>query len=65
MREYKVMTQKDRFFSGKFSPEKLEAALNGYATEGWRVVGVATGEIGSGFGNREEMVFVLERDRQE
>ena len=38
--EYKVMTQKDRFFSGKFNPEKLEAALNSYAqragaSSGW------------------------------
>ena len=61
--EYKVLTQKDRFFSGKFSPEKLEAALNGYASEGWHVVGVATGEIGAGFGNREELIFVLERTK--
>lgn len=61
--EYKVMTQKDRFFSGKFNPEKLEAALNSYAQEGWRVVGMATGEIGAGFGNREELIFVLERNR--
>jgi hypothetical protein len=60
--QYKVMTQKDRFFSGKFNPEKLEAALNSYAGEGWRVVGMATGEIGAGFGNREELIFVLERE---
>jgi hypothetical protein len=59
--EYKVMTQKDRFFSGKFNPEKLEAALNSYAGQGWRCIGVTTGEIGSGFGNREEMIFILER----
>ena len=59
--QYKVFTQKDRFFSGKFNPEKLEAALNSFATEGWRVIAAATGEIGSGLGSREEMVFVLER----
>lgn len=59
--QYKVMTQKDRFFSGKFNPEKLEAALNSYAGEGWHCIGVTTGEIGSGFGNREEMIFILER----
>jgi len=60
--EYKVLTQKDRFLSGKFKPETLEAALNSYAKEGWRVVGVTTGEIGAGFGNREEMIFILERE---
>jgi hypothetical protein len=57
------MTQKDRFFSGKFNPEKLEAALNNYASQGWRVVEMATGEIGAGFGNREELIFVLERPK--
>lgn len=63
MFEYKVLTQKDRFFSGKFNPEKLESALNSFAAEGWRVIGVATGEIGSGLGNREEMIVFLERQR--
>jgi hypothetical protein len=37
--EYKVLTQQDRRWSGKFSPENLERTLNGYAAEGWRVVG--------------------------
>jgi len=36
--EYKVLTQQDRRWSGKFSPENLEQALNSYAAEGWRVV---------------------------
>ena len=36
--EYKVLTQQDRLWSGKFSPENLEEALNSYAAEGWRVV---------------------------
>ena len=42
MKEYKVMTQKDRFFSGTFDLEKLEAAMNSYASEGWEFKGVAT-----------------------
>jgi hypothetical protein len=37
--EYKVLTQQDRRWSGKFSPENLERTLNSYAAEGWRVVG--------------------------
>jgi hypothetical protein len=39
--EYKVLTQqgKDRRWSGNFDPENLEQTLNGYAAEGWRVVG--------------------------
>jgi len=60
--EYKVLTQKDRFFSGKFSPEKLEEAINGYAAEGWRAVSMATAEI-PGFGTkREELIVLLERE---
>ena len=34
MYEYKVLSQKDRFFSGKFDPQKLEDALNSYAGTG-------------------------------
>jgi len=37
MKQYKVLTQKDRFFAGKFDPEKLESAINSYASEGWVV----------------------------
>lgn len=52
---------KDRFFSGKFDPEKLEVMLNSYAGEGWNLKAVTTAEI-PGFGNkREEIIFVLER----
>jgi hypothetical protein len=58
--EYKVLTQKDRAFSGKFSPERLEAAINSYAGEGWRVAGTATADI-PGFGQRQELIVVLER----
>jgi len=62
MKEYKVLTQKDRFFAGKFDPEKLEKAINSYATEGWAVVSVATASIPSLSGAREEMIVVMERD---
>jgi hypothetical protein len=36
--EDKVLTQQDRRWSGKFSPENLEQMLNSYAAEGRRVV---------------------------
>ena len=61
--EYKVLTQKDKFFSRKFDPEQLQNALNSYSTEGWRVVTAATAEIGAGIGSREEIIFILERER--
>ncbi len=53
---------KDRFFSGKFDPEKLEGMLNSYASEGWTLKAATTAEIPGGFGgSREEIIFILER----
>lgn len=63
MMEYKVLTQKDRFFGGKFDPEKLEKAINSYAAEGWSVVSVATASIPSMTGTREEMIIVMGREK--
>jgi predicted rRNA methylase YqxC with S4 and FtsJ domains len=63
MEQYKVMTQKDRFFGGKFDPDKLENAINSYAEQGWQVVSVATASIPSFGGNREELIVVLEREK--
>ncbi len=61
--EYKVLTQKDKWFSGKFDPEKLEEALNAYADQGWHLV-VGTTATVPGFGsNREEFVAILEREK--
>jgi len=61
-REYKVLTQKDKWFSGKFDPQRLEKALNDYASMGWRVCGVSTAQFtGALGGSREEMVIFLER----
>lgn len=61
--EYKVLTQKDRFFGGKFDPLKLEEALNAYALEGWSVSGIATADISGWSGNRQELVVVMSRKR--
>ena len=58
--EYKIVTERDSRFSGSFDPEILEAALNDYASEGWRVI--------SGFtatslwkSTKSEIMIVLER----
>lgn len=62
MYKYKVLTQKDKWFSGKFDPAKLEEALNAYSEQGWRLVSCATADI-PGFGTtRQEFVAVLERE---
>jgi lysine biosynthesis protein LysW len=64
LKEYKVLTQKDQWFSGKFDPATLEAALNAYASQGWRVVATATASFpGLLSANREEIIIILERDR--
>jgi hypothetical protein len=63
MKQYKVLTQKDRFFAGKFDPEKLESAINSYASEGWEVVSIATAKIPSLTGSREELIVVMEREK--
>jgi hypothetical protein len=63
MKQYKVMTQKDRWFGGKFDPDQLEKALNAYAQEGWECKAIATASIPSFGGSREELIFVLDRDQ--
>lgn len=62
MKEYKVLTQKDKWFSGKFDPLKLEAAINAYAQQGWQVVTAATASFASFASSREEFVIIMERD---
>lgn len=60
--EYKVLSQKDKWFSGKFDPAILEQAINAYAQQGWRVISCATADI-PGFGTtRQEFITVLERE---
>jgi len=48
--------QKDKWFSGKFDPERLEDAVNAYADQGWRVKGVATASIPGFGGARDEQL---------
>lgn len=62
MYQYKVLSQKDKWFSGKFDPLILEQAINAYAQQGWRVISCATADI-PGFGTtRQEFITVLERE---
>lgn len=62
VRQYKVLTQKDKWFTSKFDPERLEVALNAYAEQGWAVKAVATATFPGWLReNREELVVILER----
>ena len=60
--EYKILTQKDKWISGKFNPESLEIALNSYAEQGWRFVGCAAANIRAIGDSRQEFIAVLERN---
>ena len=64
MKEYKILSQKDKWLSSKFDPDKLQEAINAYAEQGWCVISCTTATF-PGFmtGNREEMIVVLERDK--
>ena len=62
MKEYKVLTQKDKWFSGKFDPERLQDALNAYAQQGWNLVTCATADVPGFGGTRQEFVGVMERE---
>ena len=62
MKVFKVMTQKDRAFGGKFNPEKIEEALNAMGKEGWEIDGVTSAEFPSITGGRQELVIFLSKD---
>ncbi|MBP1743415.1 MAG: hypothetical protein H6Q58_393 [Firmicutes bacterium] len=67
MKEYKVLTRKDKLFAEKFNPETFEVTLNAYAQQGWRVVSVTSGyfpEFSTADG-QQELIAVLERDVDE
>jgi len=61
MKQYKVLTQKDRFFGKKFNPVKIEEALNTMAKEGWELKIGATAEFPGWGGKREELILILEK----
>ena len=62
MKSYKVLSQKDKWFSGKFDPAKLEEALNAYAQQGWELKVGATADVPSFGGSRQEFIAILERE---
>jgi Domain of unknown function (DUF4177) len=62
VKQYKVLTQKDKWFEGKFDLAKLEEALNHYAHQGWVVRAMSTPHVMGFTGvSKEEIVVLLER----
>ena len=62
MKQYKVLSQKDKWFSGKFDPQKLEEAINAYAQQGWCVKAAFSAQVPGIMGQREEAIVLVERD---
>ena len=62
MHEYKVLTERDSTFTGRFDAESLEEVLNEYAASGWRVVSgfLATSVWKS---SKTDIVVILEREK--
>lgn len=66
-KQYKVVTQADEWFMGKFNPERLGEFLNALASVGWRVVAADSSDRAAWFGvqggtARQELIVILERD---
>lgn len=61
MNEYKVLTEQDSRFSGKFDPEGLQATLNSHAAEGWRVVDSVTSSS-TWKNTNASIMIILERE---
>ncbi|MFF5175642.1 DUF4177 domain-containing protein [Micromonospora sp. NPDC000089] len=61
MKVYKVVTERDRFFLGKYDAEKMEEVLNVYAQEGWTLINALSAENGwKSFST--QLMLIFERD---
>jgi hypothetical protein len=61
MKEYKIVTQKYRRFSGTLEPGQLELAMNSCAVEGWEYKALARSLTGA---MNPELVIIFERDKK-
>ena len=60
MFEYRVITERDKVFSGAFDPEALERVLNEHAHEGWRLAeGFMAASVWKSA--KAEILLILER----
>ena len=62
VKQYKLLTPKDKYFEGKFDLDRLEQALNHLARDGWVVKAMSLPHV-AGFsgGEREQLIVLLER----
>jgi len=60
--EYRIISQRDKLFSGRFEADSITQVLNQLASEGWRFVGVTSAGVNTLLGgNRDEILIFLER----
>jgi hypothetical protein len=59
VREYKVLSAKDKIFEGKFDLARLEEALVQYGRQGWTVKAISTPHVKNFAGVNEETIVVL------
>jgi hypothetical protein len=60
MFEYNVVTERGRGFSGAFDPDMLEALVNRYAADGWRLAeGFMVANVWKSV--KTEIMLILER----
>jgi hypothetical protein len=56
-KQYRVVTLKDKWFSGKFDPDKIEERINALARQGYTLKAVATASL-NGMGRDEVLIFM-------
>jgi len=64
MKEYLILSQKDKWFSGRFDAVVLQQVINEHARQGW-IVKAMTSTSREGMvlgGDRDELLVLLERD---
>jgi hypothetical protein len=62
VKEYKLLTPKDKVFDNKFDLARLEEVINAYALNGWMVRSMTTAQVAAFSGGmREELLVLLER----
>jgi hypothetical protein len=64
MKEYLILSQKDKWFSGRFDPQILQQVINDHARQGWEVKSM-TNTSRDGVlmgGNKDELIILLERE---
>lgn len=65
MFEYKVISVKDKLIGNRFSPRKLEEAINTLGSESWELIQIANSDSAGVFTNRSEMVMIFKRAYQD